>query len=72
MEILYGEAIRKDAGLTRTIRSVAEKNVHRAPIEVRKAVRELQGTFEKVAEETTEAVSDFLRQGARDFFAWGR
>ncbi|GAA97238.1 uncharacterized protein L969DRAFT_84335 [Mixia osmundae IAM 14324] len=60
MTKLYGDALRKDAGFTRTLRNLAIRHAHRAPPEITKAAREVQGTFEKVFEETAEAVEDFL------------
>lgn len=59
MRKLYGDALRKDAGVTKTLRNVAARNSHVLG-GVTRGVREVQGTFEKVFEETAEAVEEFL------------
>jgi len=67
MKKLYGDSLRKDAGLTKTIKVVALKNAKRlesqagkhAP-EIRRVAQEFRGTFEKVYEDTADAVEDFL------------
>ena len=61
MRKLYGDLMRSDAGVTRTLKTVAERNV---PSEVRKVVREVQGTLDKVRDEASDAVLDFVRSGA--------
>jgi phosphatidylethanolamine N-methyltransferase len=60
MRKLYGNAIRKEAGITKTLRKVATKNAHRAPPELQRVYKEVQGTFEKFYEETAEAFEEFL------------
>ncbi|KAH9931615.1 phosphatidylethanolamine N-methyltransferase [Epithele typhae] len=67
MRKLYGDSIRSDAGFVKVLKKVAEKNVKvlesragkHAP-EIRRVAREVKGTFDKVYEETAEAVEDFL------------
>lgn len=60
MQKLYGNAIRKDAGITKTLKNVASKNGYRTPRELQKVYKEIQGTFEKVHHETTDALREFL------------
>ncbi|GAA5987888.1 hypothetical protein JCM11641_003523, partial [Rhodosporidiobolus odoratus] len=72
MRRLYGHAVRKDAGVTKTLRNAVRRmsTSHRAPTAAQKHahlldrlsqhVREVQGTVEKVFDETIEAVEDFL------------
>ncbi|KAI5475724.1 phosphatidylethanolamine N-methyltransferase [Pseudohyphozyma bogoriensis] len=63
MRKLYGDAVRKDAGVTKTLRNVAERNSHVLG-GVTRGVKEVQGTFEKVLEETADAVEEFLSRSA--------
>ncbi|KAG8733144.1 phosphatidylethanolamine N-methyltransferase [Ceratobasidium sp. 414] len=55
----YGDSLRKDAGLTKTLKSVARRNS-----KVARVAREVTGTFEKVYEDTAVAVEDFLAKSA--------
>ncbi|GAA5917984.1 hypothetical protein JCM6882_004881 [Rhodosporidiobolus microsporus] len=74
MQRLYGNALRKDAGVTKTLRNairrVSVSRHHKAADRVdlldrlTKNVREVQGTVEKVFEETAEAVEEFLSRSA--------
>jgi len=67
MRKLYGPSLRKEAGLTKVIKKVAKKNAlllesragKHAP-EIRRVAQEVKGTFDKVYEETADAVRDFL------------
>ncbi|KAF7759714.1 hypothetical protein Agabi119p4_11409 [Agaricus bisporus var. burnettii] len=67
MRKLYGDSLRKDAGFVKVIKKVASKNARilesragkHAP-ELKRVVREVKGTFDKVYEETADAVEDFL------------
>lgn len=59
MRKLYGDALRKDAGVTKTLRNVAARNAH-VLSGVTRGVKEVHGTFEKVLEETAEALEEFL------------
>jgi hypothetical protein len=61
MKKLYGDALRKDAGVTKTLRNVVVRNAHVLG-GVTRSVREVQGTFEKVFEETADAVEEFLNR----------
>ncbi|KAJ3509898.1 hypothetical protein NLJ89_g4975 [Agrocybe chaxingu] len=67
MRKLYGDSLRKDAGFVKVMKSVASKNVRilesragkHAP-ELKRVAREVIGTFDKVYEETADAVEEFL------------
>ncbi|KAM6490993.1 phosphatidylethanolamine N-methyltransferase [Amanita muscaria] len=67
MRKLYGDSLRKDAGFVKVIKSVASKNARilesradkHAP-ELKRVVREVKGTFERVYEETADVVEDFI------------
>lgn len=48
--------------MTKTFRVAANKNSHRAPPQVKRAVQEFQGTLERVFDDTAEAVEEFLRR----------
>ncbi|PPQ99600.1 hypothetical protein CVT24_005176 [Panaeolus cyanescens] len=71
MRKLYGESLRKDAGFVKVMKSVASKNAKilesraakHAP-ELKRVAREVKGTFDKVYEETADAVEDFLARSA--------
>ena len=67
MRKLYGDSLRSDAGLVKVIKNVAQKNAHllesragRHAPEIRRVAKEVKGTFDKVYEETAEALEDFL------------
>ncbi|KAG6890127.1 hypothetical protein C0995_011420 [Termitomyces sp. Mi166 len=67
MRKLYGDSLRKEAGFVKVMKSVASKNAkilesragRHAP-ELKRVVREVKGTFDKVYEETADAVEEFL------------
>ncbi|QRW02367.1 methylene-fatty-acyl-phospholipid synthase [Ceratobasidium sp. AG-Ba] len=59
MKKLYGNSLRKDAGLTKTLKSVAGRNAR-----VARVAREVTGTFERVYEDTAVVVEDFLAKSA--------
>ena len=68
MQRLYGDRLRKDGGLTKTLKSVAGKTLatkagKHGP-EIKRVVQEMRGSIEKVEERVTEAVEDFLDHGA--------
>jgi len=66
MKRLYGERLRKDGGLTKTLKSVAGKTLPKAgrhAPDIERVVREVQGSLEKVEEKMTGAVEDFLDHG---------
>ena len=67
MRKLYGDSLRSDAGFVKVIKNVAQKNAHllesragRHAPEIRRVAKEVKGTFDKVYEETAEALEDFL------------
>jgi phosphatidylethanolamine N-methyltransferase len=67
MRKLYGDSLRKDAGFTKVVKSVASRNARllensagRHAPELKRVVREVRGTFEKVYEDTAEVVEEFL------------
>lgn len=73
MRRLYGNTLRKDAGVTKTIRSAIRRvSTHETAAKtgkdfierLQKNVREVQGTVEKVFEETADAVEEFLNKCA--------
>lgn len=57
MQKLYGDQLRQDAGVTKTIKQAAKLS---PPIE--SSVRRLQGSIDKVLSETADAVEGFLGQ----------
>ncbi|KAJ4480883.1 phospholipid methyltransferase-domain-containing protein [Lentinula aciculospora] len=67
MTKLYGDSLRKEAGFIKVIKNVASKNAKmlesragkHAP-ELKRVAKEVKGTFDKVFEETADAVEDFL------------
>ncbi|KAF5353374.1 hypothetical protein D9756_008040 [Leucocoprinus leucothites] len=67
MQKLYGDSLRKDAGFVKVIKSVASKNARilgsragRHAPELKRVARDVKGTFDKVYEETADAVEEFL------------
>ncbi|EMD30910.1 hypothetical protein CERSUDRAFT_145741 [Gelatoporia subvermispora B] len=67
MRKLYGDSLRNDAGFVKVIKKVAKKNARllesragRHAPEIKRVAKEVKGTFEKVYEETAEAVEEFL------------
>ncbi|EIW72203.1 hypothetical protein TREMEDRAFT_66761 [Tremella mesenterica DSM 1558] len=72
MKRLYGDRLRKDGGLTKTLKNVAGRTIatradKHAP-ELSRYVREVKGNIEKVEEKVTEAVEEFLDH-ARPMFS---
>lgn len=63
MKKLYGPDLRKDAGLTKTIKKVTRRQAkilkQRAP-ELERVVQEVRGTFDKVYADTAAIVEEFL------------
>ncbi|TFY80389.1 hypothetical protein EWM64_g3623 [Hericium alpestre] len=67
MQKLYGDTLRKEAGFVKVFKKVASKNAkllesragRHAP-EIRRVAKEVKGTFDKVYEETTEVLEEFL------------
>lgn len=66
MKRLYGNTLRKDAGVTKTLRNATKSHQGRKPPKVferiSKNVKEVQGTVEKVFEETEKALEEFLNK----------
>ena len=67
MQRLYGERLRKDGGLTKTLkfvagRTLATKAGKHGP-EIKRVVSEVRDSIEKVEERVAEAVEDFLDHG---------
>lgn len=67
MKRLYGDRLRKDGGLTKTLKNVAGKTLSsragkHAP-EIRRVVQEVRGSLEKVEEKVSVAVEGFLDHG---------
>jgi phosphatidylethanolamine N-methyltransferase len=69
MRKLYGDSVRKDAGFTKVVKKVARQNAwllgkpagRHAP-EIKRVVREVRGTFERVYEDTAEVLEEFLNK----------
>jgi len=69
MRKLYGDSLRKDAGFTKVVKKVARRNARllekhagrRAP-EIKRVVQEVRGTFEKVYDDTAEALEELLNK----------
>ncbi|OBZ74367.1 Phosphatidylethanolamine N-methyltransferase [Grifola frondosa] len=69
MRKLYGDSMRSDAGFVKVFKKVAKKNARllesragRHAPEIRRVAREVKGTFDKVYDETAEAVEEFLNK----------
>ena len=64
MTKLYGDTIRKEAGFVKVFKKVASRNAQRVAKKttpgMRRVVREVKGTIDKVYEETAEALEEFL------------
>jgi phosphatidylethanolamine N-methyltransferase len=67
MKRLYGDRLRKDGGLTKTLKSVADKTLStkagKHGQDIKRVVQEVRGSIEKVEEKVTEAVEEFLDHG---------
>lgn len=61
MKKLYGNSLRKDAGVTKTLRNVAARNAHVLG-GVTKSVKEVSGSVEKAFEEAADKVEEFLQR----------
>jgi phosphatidylethanolamine N-methyltransferase len=67
MRRLYGDSMRQDAGFVKVMKKVATSNAklletragRHAPA-LKSVAKEVKGTFDKVYEETADAVEDFL------------
>ena len=62
MKRLYGDRLRKDGGLTKTLKTVAGRTLPRAGKHAPE-IQGVSGSLEKVEERMTEAVEDFLDHG---------
>ncbi|KAI0290051.1 phospholipid methyltransferase-domain-containing protein [Russula brevipes] len=69
MRKLYGDSLRKDAGFTKVVKKVARHNARllerragRHAPEIKRVVREVRGTFERVYEDTAETLEEFLNK----------
>jgi phosphatidylethanolamine N-methyltransferase len=67
MRKLYGDSLRKEAGFVKVMKSVASKNARilesqagRHAPDLKRVVREVKGTFDKVFDETADVVEEFL------------
>lgn len=60
MRRLYGDAIRKESGFSKTVRKVAADNVVKAPKEFQRKVKDISDALEKAIGETTGAVETLL------------
>jgi len=64
MKRLYGDSLRKDAGLTRVLKTVTRKHVQvldkHVPIELAEAAQDLRKRLENVYGETAVAFEDLL------------
>ncbi|PWN52329.1 hypothetical protein IE53DRAFT_367294 [Violaceomyces palustris] len=69
MRKLYGEAaVRKDSGVTKQLKSVANRNRHLFKVaQELPSVRNMQGTFEKVHKDATYAFEDFFNKSKPKF-----
>ncbi len=72
MRKLYGDSLRKEAGFVKVMKGVASRNARllesraaRHAPELKRVAREVIGTFDKVYEETADAVEDFLARCER-------
>ena len=73
MRKLYGDSLRKEAGLVKVIKSVMRKNARllesragRHAPEIRRVAKEVKGTFDKVFEETAGVVEELLEKCTSD------
>ena len=70
MKKLYGDALRKDGGVSKTLKNVAEKHARsleskagkHAP-EIKRALSGVKETMSKMEDKVTEAVEEFLDHG---------
>jgi phosphatidylethanolamine N-methyltransferase len=71
MKSLYGDRLRKDGGLTKTLKTVAGKTFADQTgrhADFKRVVQEVKGSIEKVEDKVTEAVGEFLDH-ARPMFS---
>lgn len=63
MRKLYGDAMRKDAGITQTLKTVVDRSSLLQRKEMKRVVSEVRGTFDKVDKKITHTVEEFLENG---------
>lgn len=64
MQRLYGGRLRKDGGLSKTLKSVANRTLDtKHASEFKRVVQEVYESIEKVEERVTDAVEEFLDNG---------
>lgn len=67
MKRLYGDRLRKDGGLTKTVKNIAGRTLAqragKRATDIRRVMMEVTGSIEKVEEKVTEAVEEFLDSG---------
>lgn len=64
MRKVYGASLRKEAGLTKAIKKMAIKNAKmlKATPEIQRVAKEFRGTVEKVYEDATDVLEDFINK----------
>lgn len=75
MKRLYGDTLRKDGGVSKTLKNVAEKHAKsletkagkHAP-EIKRVMSGVKQTMTKMEDKVTEAVEEFLDLGMRPLF----
>lgn len=60
MRRLYGDAMRKDAGITQTLKTVVDRSSLLQRREMQRVVSEVRGTFDKVDRKIAHTVEEFL------------
>lgn len=70
MQKLYGDRLRKDGGLTKTVKSMAGKRLANKPAipEIKRYVDEVRDSIEKVEAKITTVVEDLIEQGELPHF----
>lgn len=65
MKKLYGDRLRKDGGLTKTVKSMAGKTLANKPAlpEIKRYVDEVRDSIDKVEAKVTNVVEDLIEQG---------
>lgn len=65
MKKLYGDRLRKDGGLTKTVKTMAGKTLANKPAlpELKRYVDDVRDSIDKVEARVTTVVEDFIEQG---------
>ena len=73
MRKLYGPSLRKEAGLTKTIKRMAIKNAKMldATPEIRRVAQEFRGTVGKVYEDAADVLEDLINKCTLDLSIFG-